>query len=131
MGAILGSRVKSGNGWGKGGGVVRQAWINETAEGRWGENREGQRETGGIWEVTVNKHARHYHHTINTVRHIYAVRGCEPKQRRKKSRAGRGGEEGEGRGDGGQGWMGTRQTGNPLTAVLSQSVSVINFKFFQ
>ena len=45
-------------------------------KGRWRQREWGKRETW-IWEVTVNTHARHYHHTINTVRHKHrrGVRG--------------------------------------------------------
>lgn len=44
-----------------------------------------------MWEVTVNSHARHYHHTINIEAHIHTR--CEGvSQYKGTDKAGRGGE---------------------------------------
>lgn len=45
-----------------------------------------------MWEVTVNLHARHYHHTINIETHIH-TRWEGVSQHKGTDKAGRGGHE--------------------------------------
>ncbi len=73
----------------------RRAGMNEKTMGRWRWSEQGKRGTG-IWEVTVNTHARHYHHTINTVRHKHRrdARGRTETKTREKQGGGGGHEVG-------------------------------------
>lgn len=67
----------------------QQAGMNEKANGRRRQRERGKRETG-IWGVTVNTHARHYHHTINIVRHKHRRRAMGAKIKAQKKSGGGG-----------------------------------------
>ncbi len=87
-------------------------------EPRGGGGRESRER--GRWEVTVNTHARHYHHTINTVRHKHR-RGVRRRAKTKTQEK----QGGEGRGGEGVSWVGERQMGQQSQG----SHFLLNIKF--
>lgn len=95
------SHTPTGPGYGCHSGVKGQTWSQgkgwsggQTGRGQRGSRGEGGREEGtretGIWEVTVNRHARRCHHTINIKRRKYR-RGARERAKTKAPRNGEGG----------------------------------------
>lgn len=90
------------------GGGTRASRDEWESRGEVGQREQGKGETG-IWEVTVNTHARHNHHTINTVRHKHrrGARGrAKTKTQEKEGARGLGGRDR---------WDRTTVTGFPLS----------------